>query len=349
MSGQYSSFAAACLQGIRLALAPAAGEPVFFRTVVVDTHGSAADAAAAYARAVADPSTIAVLGPMLAWEVQAVEGLASQAGLATVSFSQTTIPVGGPFFRFSMTKEDQAVTLAGWAIGERGLRRVAIFFPEDPFGREMAALFREMAERLGGHVVAAVGYDPTKVDFADEVKQLRGALGAAEGQPPAVDAILIPDSAEKAVMIAPQLAFFDFRGVQLLGTHGWNRLETLRKGLPQTEGAVFVDGFFVHSFLPSVRSFIDAYRDAYDGDPSILAAYGYDGARFLRDGFERGARDRASLRGVLGQPHGFAGATGMVRVGDGRLERRLFLLRFENGTVRELSPGVASGLPAGAP
>src|SRR6185436_13759537 len=91
----------------------------------------------------ADPNVIAVLGPMLAWELESVKPLAATGRLPTVSFSQRNVPAGGTIFRFSMTREDQAAVLAEAAVGERGLSRFAILHPDDSYGNELAAAFRQ--------------------------------------------------------------------------------------------------------------------------------------------------------------------------------------------------------------
>ena len=151
-------------------------------------------------------------------------------------------------------------------------------------------------------------------------------------------------------MLVSYLTFVDIRGVLLLGASGWDRPQELLAAGPSLEGGVFVDGFFLYSFRPEVSAFVDAYRDAYQADPGTLEAYGYDAAMLLRDLLARGARDRRMVFAELHRPFSRRGATGETIVtADGRIEKGLFVLKVDGGTVRELESEAATAAVGNAP
>lgn len=362
LTGEYASFGDSCLKGIRLALEQEGGySAAAFRISVIDTYGSGAQAAVGFQRLAADPSTVAVLGPMLKWELEGVRPYVARNELLTVSFSQQAVPAGGPVVRFSMTRDDQARTLAEFAVVERGIRRWAILHPQDTYGRELAFFFRSEVERLGGSVPAMVGYEQEAQDFRTSVSDLARRLGIATeagskeekgAGPPPIDGIFLPDSAEKVAVLLPYLAFFDIHGVQLLGANGWNRIEVLRKAMPAVNGGIFSDGFFLSSPSPGVREFVDHYRTRYDADPGILEAHGYDAATIVKQQVLRGARNRRLMLDAFRTAGTYVGATGVNRVRtDGAVERSVFLLQIVNGTLREversLDPRSTFGAVAG--
>jgi branched-chain amino acid transport system substrate-binding protein len=350
LSGRYRSFGESCLRGIRVALGAVGDRMPVVRTVILDSGGEPAQAASAYQKLATDAGITAVLGPMLSPEVDAVAPSAQSYGLVTITFSQRPVAGGGPLFRFALTKEDQAQTLAQYAVGENGLRRWATLHPEDAYGREIAAQFRIAVESRGGRVVADVGYDPAKNDLQNEAKRLQSRIGFVENQPPRIDGVFLPDSAERLPMLVSYLTFIDLHGVQLLGASGWDRPQELLAAGPSIEGGVFVDGFFVYSFRPEVRTFVDAYRDAYHADPGTLEAYGYDAAMLLRDLLARGAADRGEVFAELHRPFSRRGATAeTVVTADGRIEKGLFVLKVEGGTVRELESEAATAAVGNAP
>ncbi len=339
LSGQFQSFGEPCFRGIRLALDAVDGRSPALRTIVVDTHGSAAEAAKGYQRLAMDPGVVAILGPMLTAELDAVRTYAPGFGLPVVSFSQQ--PASLPILRFTMTKEDSVRTLTSYVGGEQGLRRFAALYPDDAYGREVAGLFRSMVEAQGGRVVAQVAYDPAKTDLQLEARRLQARLGIIEGEPPPatppVDAVFVPESAERLALIAPYLPFVGIRGVELLGLSGWGRPKALLRAAEYLNGGVFVDGFFLYSFLPEVKSFVDAFRDAYGSDPATLAAYGYDAAGLLRDlVLEGGVRDRQQMLRELSAPQSRPGATGTTTIRGGQVEKTLFVLTIQDGTIREV-------------
>lgn len=353
LSGEYATFGEPALRGIRLGLDVERGGQPNLRALVHDTRGDAGEAGRAYRAFAADPNVIAVLGPMLAWELDAVKPAAVESRMPTISFSQREVPSGGPIFRFSMTRGDQAAVLAEYVVTERGLERFAILYPEDSYGNELADAFRTEVSRRGGTVVASSSYDRSKVDLQAEVGRLRSRLGIPEtvpvGYSAPIDAVFIPDSADKVAVVAPFLPYLDIRGVQLLGANGWNQPEALARGMPHVDGSLFVDGFYAYSFLPETRAFVDAYRDAHGSDPGILEAFGYDAAKLVRDLYSAGAGSRESQLRSLLMPRAIRGATGTARfAGGGRVDRSLFVLRFSEGAVREVErASLAPVSPAG--
>jgi ABC-type branched-subunit amino acid transport system substrate-binding protein len=351
LSGRYQRFGESCLRGIRVSLGALEDRTPVVRTVIIDTHGEPLEAASAYQKLAADPGIVAVLGPMLSPELDAVRRYALGFDLATVHFSQRPLPVGGPLFRFSMTKEDQAQVLARYAVGELGLRRWAIFHPDDAYGRQISSDFRLAVEGLGARVVADVDYPPEKADLQAEAKRLQAKVGASENEPPAIDGVFLPETAERLGMVTSYLAFVDIRGVQLLGASGWDRPQELLAAMPNVNRGIFVDGFFLYSFRPEVRAFVNAYRDAYHDDPGTLEAYGYDAASLVRDLIAAGSVTRGALLGALRRPFSLRGATGETIVAPGgRIEKGLFLLRIEDGTIREIeTPTKTATLDAAAP
>jgi branched-chain amino acid transport system substrate-binding protein len=186
-------------------------------------------------------------------------------------------------------------------------------------------------------VVADVGYPPEKTDLQTEAKRLQAKVGVAENQPAAVDGIFLPDTAERLGMLTSYLAFVDIRNVQLVWASGWDRPQELLAAMPGVNRGIFVDGFFLYSFRPEVRAFVDAYRDAYHDDPGTLEAYGYDAASLVRDLIAAGNATRKALLAALRRPFSTRGATGETVVAPGGwIEKGLFLLRVEDGTIREI-------------
>lgn len=353
LSGPYRSFGESCLRGIRLALGALEGRFPVVRTVILDTRGEAAAAAANYQKLAADPGVVAILGPMLSPETDAVQPYATGVGLTTLNFSQRPVGLGGPLFRFTLTKEDQARVLAKHAVQDLGLRRWAALHPDDAYGREIAAEFRHWVESLGGRLVADVGYPAKKTDLQEEAKRLQAKIGwnasAAANPAPPLDGVFVPDSADRIGLVSSYLNFVDLGGLQLLGASGWNRPQTLLAATPSVVGGVFVDGFFLYSFRSEVRAFVDAFRDAYHSDPGTLEAYGYDAGALLRDLVAEGGIDRRAMLAMMRRPTSRRGATGETIITvDGRIEKGLFLMKVGEGTIDELE-ATAVRQPTGSP
>ncbi len=165
-----------------------------------------------------------------------------------------------------------------------------------------------------------------------------GALTGPDGSPlpPLVDfdALFIPDSHENVVLLAPQLAFHEITGVQLLGTNGWNHPDLVRIGEPHVEGAVFTASYHREVAHPMAYEFARRFETVYAHAPDALAAAGFDAANLVLGRWIEGADSRAELRqnllGLRNQP-GIAGVLSIDAAGQAL--RRPQLLTVDEGQI----------------
>jgi ABC-type branched-subunit amino acid transport system substrate-binding protein len=164
------------------------------------------------------------------------------------------------------------------------------------------------------------------------------AVTAPDGAPlpPLVDfdALFIPDSHENVVLLAPQLAFHEISGVQLLGTNGWNHPDLVRIGEPHVEGAVFTASYHREVAHPTAYEFARRFETAYQHPPDALAATGFDATNLVIARWIAGATSRAELRqnllGLRNQP-GIAGVLSIDEAGNAL--RRPQLLTVQRGSI----------------
>lgn len=176
---------------------------------------------------------------------------------------------------------------------------------------------------------------------AEEAAALRRearALTGPDGEPlpPQVDydALFIPESHDKVVLIAPQLAFHEATPAILLGPNGWHDPDLLKIAGKHVEGALYTVYFNAESELPLVREFTTRFDAAYARVPDVLAAQAYDAANLVLVQLARGRDSREDVReGVLGVAS-YPGVTGTLSMSaDGNARKRPFLLRVEHGRL----------------
>lgn len=170
-----------------------------------------------------------------------------------------------------------------------------------------------------------------------EARSLTAPGGGA--LPPIVDfdALFIPESHEKVVLIAPQLAFHEAGNVRLLGSSSWHHPDLVPIARHHVDGALFTAHFFEESEVLWVRDFARRYRETYDAAPEAFAAQGYDAATLALDQLARGHRSRDELRQALLSVRNFPGVTGVLSMRpDGNARKRPFLLAVERGHVLQV-------------
>ena len=185
---------------------------------------------------------------------------------------------------------------------------------------------------------------------------LSGALPIQEAgafQVPAdFEAIFLPDAPRKAGLIIPQLAFYDIRHAQLLGTNLWHSPQLLEMARRYVQGAIFTDG--VHfgaegdakgegTVGPAGR-FRNAFRGIYGAEPDLITATAFDTAEILFSILsEPEIRMRRDVRNRLRLAGPFPGITGQTAFSPrGEAEKALHLLQIQGRRFVELERRLAS-------
>jgi ABC-type branched-subunit amino acid transport system substrate-binding protein len=184
-------------------------------------------------------------------------------------------------------------------------------------------------------------------DEALALRQKAMEFTAADGAPipPIVDfdALFIPESHEKVVLIAPQLAFHEATGITLLGPQGWYAPDLVEIGRTHVEGAHFTAYFYPDSPIPYVREFAERFQAGFGRPAGVFAAQGYDAANLVLVQLARGIGSRPGVRDGILYTRAFPGVTGVMSMRpDGNASKRPFLLGVERGRITQIEQGVAA-------
>ena len=154
------------------------------RLRVRDSRGDPRIAAEAVRALAADTEVLAIVGPLTAREAEAASVEADQGEIPLLALTRREdVAVGRPYtFRLGLTPGDEAERLAEYAVGRLGVRRAAILYPRDGYGRRLRAAFWDALERRGAAVVGVASYDVEATDFADPIRKLIGYQLLSQGQ-----------------------------------------------------------------------------------------------------------------------------------------------------------------------
>ncbi len=273
------------------------------------------------------------------------EAQARRVPLVLITSKEGVTEVGEFVFQHFLTPTQQLEALTRYALDHLNVAIFSILYPQDEYGTDMVRIFRREAKEIGGKVDKAVPYSKTQTDFAEQIGKLtKNRIGAHEKVFATRDeakskltvdfeALFIPDSAFRVKMITAQLAFYNIKGVQILGTSLWHSPELLKKGTDYLEGAVFADSFFVNGFLPETNDFVDVYYSAYRREPDNIEALSYDTMGIMFSVLEdQHIKTRADFMKGLLAVTGFRGVTGSVSFRGNRVAQKdAFILKVENG------------------
>lgn len=355
LSGPFAIYGQEVLNGIEMGMGLFGESSTDLEVVVRDTGGDPGKAADAVDTLVRRENVVAAMGPLLSRCAEQAAMKAETLGLPLITLcrKEDIVEKGHMIFRNFMLPKKEIERLVHVAMERLDMRRFAIMYPDNAYGRYFMGLFWDAVERRGGEIRAVESYDPSTTDFAAQIKRMVGLdapkpkefleklreeklpieeeseLGPEE-KDPIIDfeAVFIPDSAERVVMIAPQLVYHDILDIWLLGTSLWDSPRLLKLAKDYIQGAIFTSGFFAFSEDREVEQFVERYRNNYEKDPGLLAATGYDTVRFLQAVIKQaGPRTRNQMRNAIAQGPTFKGLTGDISFGqDGEVQKKPFVV-----------------------
>lgn len=358
LSGKLAPFAGEVLSGIQLAIEATrdkAGSPSV-GLIVKDLESDHASFLDDFSELLNTDRPLAVIGPLLSKNLPVMAELAERAHIPLIT-PTATLPnvrrLGSYVFSTALTYELQAKRIAAYAIKEQGFRRFCILHPDTAYGRELARLFAHEVRQHEGEVIAIESYKEGESDVGAQLKRMKaedlkkyglsvpvdqtkltGKLTKLDKKvfyTPGFDAIFIPGRAADAGIITAQLNFHDMK-VPFLGANGWNSTDFARTDDSSSDGAVFVDGFFVDSPTPTVQDFVSRYKKRFETNPTVFAMQGYDAAKLVLDAVRKGASSGEAVRDQLLTQPDLSSLAGPAAFGaDGTLNRPLFLMQIKRG------------------
>jgi branched-chain amino acid transport system substrate-binding protein len=177
--------------------------------------------------------------------------------------------------------------------------------------------------------------EPAKAAVARE--EAYAALGPeGEPLPPIVDfdALFIPDSYDKVVLITPQLAFHEITDVQLLGSGEWNDPKLVRIAREHVRGAIISAPFYAESGFVFVSDFVERYTTTFGATPDVFAAQAFDGANLVLVQLAAGRSSRDDVRDGLLGTQAYPGVSGVTSfLPDGNARKRPYLLAVRRGRI----------------
>ncbi|MBW1954505.1 MAG: penicillin-binding protein activator [Deltaproteobacteria bacterium] len=368
LSGSYRTIGQKALRGVEMALVDvnAVSNGPRFKVVFKDSR-SDPEAAAEGIRELDRTGVAAVIGPIAEAEAAAEEAQKRKIPIVTLTQKESVARIGDYIFRNFMTPRMQVEALVGFCTERLGIRRFAVLYPEESYGKTFMNLFWDAVIAHGGTLVGVESYPVDETDFAGPIKKLvglyypvpeemeravkagtapEGFLGgsgtAAAAAAPAAfrekgdphidfEALFIPDSPGKAGLILPQLAFYDVKNVYLLGTNLWHSEKLIQMAQKYAQSALITGGFDADSTVEPTKSFVKRFSSVYGERPGFMEAVAYDTARILfRAAGQSHVRSRAGLKNeILGQT-GYNGLTGPTAFSDeGEAQKTLFLFRVK--------------------
>ncbi len=273
-------------------------------------------------KAINDPDVVAYVGPYNSGAAKISIPKLNKAGLAMVNgFATNPVftkagfgeanepaiyrPSGKPnFFRIVPADDVQGVVAAQWA-QEMGVKKVFLLDDREVYGKGIAKIFRQTAEKLGIEVVGYEGIDAKASNYkslATKIKQKAPDLVYFGGTTQTNAGQIVKDlraSGSNVKFMVPD-GCFETAFIEAAGK-------------ANVEGNTFVTfgGVPPNKLEGKGKTFFENYKKTYGSEPAAYAVYGYEAGRVILEGIRRaGKRDRAAVRDTIAQLRDFDGVLG---------------------------------------
>jgi len=372
LSGPFAIYGQEVLNGIQLGMGiwNSSEKAQGLELVIKDTGGETETAVLGVEALAKEEKVMAIIGPLASKPTLAAAKKAQEMGVPIITLTQKEgiTAEGDMVFRNFLTPAKEVQSILEKVVNDLGLKRFAVLYPDNPYGRYFMSLFWDKAEEMGGMIRAVETYKPDETDFAVEIKKMVGLYyprpelvvqtlmqrkstewenetedrqPSEEGQEPIVDfdAVFIPDNPDRVALIAPQFPFYNIFQVRLLGTSLWQSPQLIKTAGDYVQGAIFPTGFFAKNNAYGVREFVELYEENFGSEPGLLAANGFDTIRYMKEVMNDGEiRTRRDLRYRLTHHDNFYGVTGKISFDEqGEVEKDPILLTI-SGKRFQLMP-----------
>lgn len=209
----------------------------------------------------------------------------SKTVMISPSASSPTLSIPDDYFFRVVPSDTLQGAYMAQAIYDRGLRNVAVFYTNEPYGTGMNKVFQEKFEALGGTVVATANGEPDVIDLQTQMKMLKDknpqALFIAPNS--VVSATAVLNLARQAGITAPMF------GADIMYD------KTIITNAPAA-----AEGLTISSFPTGTKSFKQALLNEYQVTEQLYAApQAYDAFHAIYMAVQKGAKTGEEIKQML--------------------------------------------------
>ena len=242
----------------------------------------------------------------------AIMPVMAQAKIPLLNAGSSSIKVtkpGNPWtFRIMPNEVMQGIDIATNAYKRLNARTAVLLHENTNAGIGNAKVFAETFTKLGGKILADIGFGRDLNDFTSIATRVAG-LGKVD----VIPTYTLEGQGLKITQALAQAGVVKGGGGQSiqLGTI-WLPFGFEKKAGKAAVGYVRIVQFDPTAQRPVVRDFIQAFKAKYNQDPTHINAHAYDQVMLIGDVVRRGAKNAQSIRDGLATTKDFSGVTGSV-------------------------------------
>ena len=309
------------------------------KIVDADSKSDAAESVNAATKLISDNNVVAMVGPAVTASVIAESQVATDSKVPVIAPAATnpdvTVENGAvkPYiFRACFIDPQQSEVMAQFAAKDLNAKTAVLYIDSSSdYSKSLGKIFKDKFEADGGKVLMEEFFVAKDQDFKATLTKLQGANA---------DLIFVPAYYEEVGKIVKQARELGINSA-ILGTDGWDDSKVAEiSGADALNNTYFCTHYFEGD--EDIQAFINAYKNAYQEDPNVFAALGYDAGKMLTDAIKRGDGTSDAIRGNIETIKDLQVGTGKITM-DAKTHnpiKGIVVIENKNGT-RELRAKIA--------
>jgi branched-chain amino acid transport system substrate-binding protein len=292
-----------------------------------------------------DPDIVAVIGHLQSYTTLQAARVYDQAGLVLVAPTATAPELTElglkRVFRATFTDEAVGKQLAEFAATRR-LKRIAVYYIRNTYGRNLANAFELRAAQLGLFVTARDSYDASGQVSERTFDRILQEWKLAEP-----DAIVLAGEVPSAAVFVAQARALGLK-MPIIGGDAMSSPGLMAVAGPAAEDVIVASFFHRNEPRPEIARFVAAFEQKYGVSPDAGSALGYDCVGILAAAMEAAKSilpdDVAKAMHALSGWKGVTARFAFDAQGD-MSDRQITLSIVRKGTFEYLPPLPAGVLP----
>ena len=281
--------------------------------VFADNKSDKVEAASAAANLVEQEHVNAIIGSWGSGSSMAAGDVVQDAKIPAVAASATNplVTAGNDYyFRVCFIDPFQGTVMAKYAANKLQAKKVALLQEvSSDYSVGICKFFSDEFVKLTGDknaIVAKSSYNTGDQDFTAQLTNIKSSNP---------DVIFAPGNFTEGAMIIKQARQLGIT-TPIIGGDTWETPEFLDIGQEATEGTVFSTFFASETPITAEsKTFLDAYRQEYNKEPSAVTALSYDAYLVILDAIKRAdSTDPVKIRDEIAKTKDFPGAAGVITI-----------------------------------
>lgn len=309
LSGDAAQYGKAAQKGIELAVEEVnkqeklSGEKI--KIIFEDTQGNPKAGVTVVQKLILKDKIIAVIGDLFSSVTLAVAPIVNRKEivlLSPASSSPEITKAGDYIFRNCPSDIYEGNIMSDYAYSHLKISKVGILYVNNDYGIGIKTVFKKDFIIKSGQIIAEESFEQNATDFRTQLLKINS-------QHP--EAIYLIGHKEMGLALKQSREL----GItcQFLSTVMFEDPKILEIAGDAAEGVIYsASAFDVKSDKPSIRQFVDSYKNKYNVDPDIFSALSYDSVLILKKALSDKSFSARELKEALYAIKDYDGVMGLI-------------------------------------